>query len=111
MTRQTAREPALDDVALGWIQRGVWLICVGVYVTVFASGVLARGDELATVIRACVLTLGAGVLGRIVLRLAAAAEVPVREVPTDDQVGPVGSLVDLLSSTNVAQHSDGAEAA
>ncbi|GAC1313720.1 MAG: hypothetical protein NVSMB2_02140 [Chloroflexota bacterium] len=110
MTQQL-RERALDDTALGWVQRGVWIVCVGVYLTVFVSGVTAGGEEVLLVARATGLTLVAAVLGRIVLRLAATAEVAVRQVPTAMQEGPVGSLVDLVASTNVAQHNDEANAA
>lgn len=105
------RERALDDTALGWVQRGVWIVCVGIYLTVFVGGVTAGGDELPVVARATGLSLVAAVLGRIVLRLAATAEVSARQVPTAVQEGPVGSLVDLVASTNVAQHKDEAEAA
>ena len=108
---QSLRERALDDTALGWVQRGVWIVCVGVYLTVFVSGVTAGGDEVPVVARATGLTLIAALLGRVVLRLAANAEVSVRQVPTAMQDGPVGSLVDLMASTNVAQHTSEADAA
>ena len=93
-----------------WIV-ALWLICIAVYLTVFIGGVLAGGAELFVLGRATAFTLAAAVLGRIVLGLLGRASLPVRHGPLADQERPVGSLVDLVSSTNVAQQEDEALAA
>ena len=51
------RQYVLGGVALAWAGRCVWLICIGVYLTVFVGGILAGGDELLTMGRAVALTL------------------------------------------------------
>ncbi|HEY0582298.1 MAG TPA: hypothetical protein VGE94_08940 [Chloroflexota bacterium] len=112
MNSTEARVRVLDEAALGWAQRGVWAICIGVYLTVFIGGVLAGGAELITMGRAAAFTLAAAVLGRVALGLLASASLPIRQGRMDDQDGPLGSLVDLTSSTNVGQQvDDEAEAA
>ena len=95
--------PVLDDNALGWAQRAVWAICIAVYLTVFVGGLQAGGDELLTMARAVAFTLAAAVLGKVALGLLARASLPEEQGPSADQPGPVGSLVDLAASTNVAQ--------
>lgn len=106
-----AREAALDETALGYARRGVWAVCIAIYLTVFIGGVLGGGSELLAVGRAAAFTLAAAVLGRIALGLLGRASLPVGQGPLADQEGPVGSLVDLVPSTNVAQHEDEARAA
>ena len=101
-----ASRPALDDAALSWGQRVLWLVCIGVYLTVFVGGVRGGGDELLTMARALGLTLVVGVLGHKALGLLSRATVHVEQGPTADQVGQVGSLADLMGSTNVAQQED-----
>jgi hypothetical protein len=101
-----ARVRALDEATLGWAQRGVWMICVAVYLAVFVGGIQAGGAELITMGRAVAFTLTAAVLGRMVLGLLRAATLPVLQGPMADQDGPLGSLVDLAPSTNVAQQSE-----
>jgi hypothetical protein len=102
----------LDDAALGWAQRGVWIICIGVYLTVFVGGIVAGGAELITMGRAAAFTVAAAVLGRVALGLLAGAALPIRPGRMANQDGPLGSLVDLTSSINVAQQiDDEAEAA
>jgi hypothetical protein len=105
------REPALSDAALSNARRGLWVVCLAIYLIVFIGGIQAGGAELPTLARAAAFTVAAAVLGRIALGLLGRASLPVRQGPLDDQEGPVGSLVDLLSSTNVAQQEDRAEAA
>src|SRR5919197_6681813 len=106
-----AREPALDDTTLGHARRVLWVACIAIYLIVFIGGIQAGGAELPTLARAAAFTLAAAVLGRIALGLLGRASVPVREGPLADEDGPVGSLIDPLSSTNVAQQEDEAEAA
>ena len=105
------REPALGEVGMGWAQRIVWTVCIGVYLTIFIGGLQAGGGELVTLGRAVAFTLAAAVLGRMALGFLGSATVPVRSGPTAGQEGPLGSLVDLVNSTNVAQQEDEAEAA
>ena len=61
--------------------------------------------------RAAGLTLGAAILGRIALGLLAGAAFDPSATTgrMADQDGPVGSLVELVGSTNVAQHIDEAD--
>ena len=105
------RELALDDTTLGYARRGLWVVCIAIYMIVFIGGIQGGGAELPTLARAAGFTVAAAVLGRIGLGLLGRASLPVRQGPLADQEGPVGSLVDLLSSTNVAQQEDKAEAA
>ena len=97
------RRPALGDEAMSWAHRLVWIACVGVYLTVFVGGIQGGGAELVTTGRAVAFTLGVALLGR--------ASLPVAEGPSAVQDGPVGSLVDLVSSTNVAAQEHEADAA
>jgi hypothetical protein len=105
------KTPALDDNAVSWARRGVWLVCIGVYLTVFIGGVHAGAAELITLARAAGFTLAAAVLGRFALNLLERASLPVWQGPMDNEEGTLGSLLDLVPSTNVAQHVDEAEAA
>jgi hypothetical protein len=111
MESKEVREHALDEAAMGKVQGAVWAVCVGVYLTVFIGGLQAGGSELITLGRATVFTLVAAVLGRVALALLGRASLPVEQGPTADKEGPVGSLVDLMASTKVAQQEDQAEAA
>jgi hypothetical protein len=95
--------PVLDDSTLAWAQRTVWAVCIGIYLFVFVGGVMSGGDELLTMGRAIALTVAAAVLGKLALGLLAKASLPEEQGPSADQPGPVGSLVDLVASTNVAQ--------
>jgi hypothetical protein len=105
------RELALDAATLGLASRFVWAVCIGVYLAVFIGGIQDGGAELITLGRATAFTLAAAVLGRMALGLLGRASLPVQQGPTADQEGPLGSLVDLVASTNVAQQEDEAEAA
>ena len=100
------REAALDDNGLAWARRVVWAMCIGVYLTVFIGGIQGGGAELVAVCRAAAFTLGAAVLGKMVLSLLAKASLPIEPGPMTNQDGKLGSLVDLTSSTNVPQHQD-----
>jgi hypothetical protein len=104
MIRQ--RKPALDDNALTWAQRGVWTICIAIYLVVFVGGITSGGDELLTVGRAAAFTLAAGFLGKTAIGLLSRASLPLEQGPSADEVGPVGSLIDLMGSTNVAQQDE-----
>ncbi len=101
------REAALDDSGLAWARRLVWAVCIGVYLTVFIGGIQGGGAELVVICRAAAFTLGAAVLGKMVLSILARASLPVEQGPMANQDGKLGSLVDLSSSTNVPQHHDG----
>jgi hypothetical protein len=101
----------LDDSALAWVQRCVWACCIAVYLTVFVGGVMAGGDELLTLGRAVGLTLVAGFLGKKAIGYLAGATLPEQSGRSADQSGQVGSLVELVESTNVAQQEDAEQAA
>jgi hypothetical protein len=103
--------PALDESALSWVQRVLWALCISVYLTVFIGGIMAGADELVTMARAVGLTLATAVLGKIALGLLARASLLEESGPSADQAGPVGSLVDLVASTNVANQEDTANSA
>ena len=105
------RRLVMSDSALTWANRGLWALCIGVYLFVFVGGILARGDELFVMARAIVLTLVTTVLGKIAVGLMARASLPEEEGPSAEPEGPVGSLVELAPSTNVAEQEDGAKSA
>ena len=107
----TDRKTVLSDDALAWFDRGLWALCIGVYLAVFVGGILARGDELEVMGRAFGLTIMTAVLGKIGLGLLARASLPEEEGPSDEQDGPIGSRDELVASANVAQHEDGAQPA
>jgi hypothetical protein len=106
-----SRRPALSDEALSWAHRLVWIVCIGVYLTVFVGGIQGGGAELITTGRAVAFTLGVALLGRIALGLLGRASLPVVEGQSAGQEGPVGSLVDRVPSTNVAAQEHEADAA
>ena len=100
------RMAVVGDFGLAWAQRVVWAVCIGVYLTVFIGGIQGGGAELVAIGRAAAFTVGAAVLGKMVLSLLAQAGLPVEQGPMANQDGKLGSLVDLTSSTNVPQHQD-----
>jgi hypothetical protein len=101
------RVPALSAGAIGMGYRLVWALCAVVYLTVFASGVLAGGSELGTMVRAIGFTLATALIGKLALSVLGQATQPLSA--TED--GTVGSRVDLVSSPNVSEQEDEAEAA
>src|SRR5436309_37340 len=101
--KQARVKPVLSETALSWMQRGLWAVCIAVYLTVFVGGVLGRGDELMVMGRAVGLTLLTAVLGKAGLGLLAGASLPDEQGPSAEEAGPIGSLVELVPSTNVAQ--------
>jgi hypothetical protein len=103
------REASLDDNGLAWARRVIWAMCIGVYLTVFVSGIQGGGAELPAVCRAAAFTLGAAVLGKMVLSLLAKSSLPVEQGPMANQDGKLGSLGDLSSSANVPQQQDEAD--
>ena len=105
------RVPALDDGALAWANRCVWVACVGVYLTVFIGGIAAGATDLSALGKAIGFTLATALLGRVAVGLLSRASVPVQQGPTADEDGTVGSLVDLVSSPNLARPEDEASAA
>src|SRR5215216_4084794 len=106
MTMADNREPALSDAALGDASRAVWAVCIAVYIIVFVGGIQAGAADLVTMVRASGFTLAAAVLGRVALGLLGRASLPARSGPMADEEGPVGSLVDLVSSANFANQED-----
>ena len=103
--------PVMSEAALTWANRGLWALCVAVYLFVFVGGILARGDELFVMARAIVLTLVTAVLGKIAVGLLARASLPEEEGPSAEAAGPIGSREEPAPSTNVAEQEDGANAA
>ncbi len=103
---------ALSDEALAWSERVLWGLCIGVYLSVFVPGVLGYGDELMVMGRAIAFTLVTAVLGKIAIGLLGRASLPEEQGPSAEEEGPIGSRVELLPSTNVAEQEDlAAEAA
>src|ERR1700730_15050372 len=105
------RVRALSDRALHRFQRGVWAVCIVIYLTVFIGGIQAGGAELMAVGRAAGFTLLAAVLGSTALGLLGRATAPGEPVLMAVQEGKVGSLVELLGSTNVPEQEDEAAVA
>jgi hypothetical protein len=105
------RVPALDEPALNWVKRGVWAICVAVYMAVFVGGIHAGSEELGVVARAAGFTLVAALLGRVGLGLLEKASLPGEPVPMDDEEGRLGSRIDMVSDPNLAEQEDLADAA
>ena len=105
------REPALDGGALAWANRGVWVACIAVYLTVFVGGITAGASDLSALGKAMGFTLATALLGRIAVGVLSRASLPALQVPTADEDGTVGSLLDLVSSPNLARPEDEASAA
>jgi hypothetical protein len=106
MTSTEPRVSAVDETTLGWLRRGLWVTCTGIYLTVFVGGVLSGGAELNSMARAAGFTLLAAFLGRLLLGFAAQASLPVDTGRMADQESPVVSLEEGPETTNVAQHFD-----
>jgi hypothetical protein len=105
------RIPVLNEVALSWAKRGVWAVCVSVYLIVFLGGLWAGNEELRLLARAAALTLIAGVLGRIALGLLARASTPGEEiVPMAEPERKVSSLLDQYTESKVAGQVETADA-
>jgi ABC-type phosphate transport system permease subunit len=101
------REPVMSEAALAWGYRGIWALCIAVYLVVFVGGVQAGGSDLLTIGRAIGFTLATALVGKLALSVLAQAKQPLSA--TED--GTVGSLVDLTSSPNISEPEDEAEAA
>ena len=101
------REPVLTNAALAWGYRGVWALCIVVYLVVFVSGLQAGGSDRVTIGRAIGFTLATALVGKLAMSVLAQAKQP----PSATEDGTVGSLVELTSSTNISQPEDEAEAA
>src|SRR5688572_14524207 len=100
MTEQ--RVPAADGAVLDWGYRLVWLLCIGVYLVVFISGVQAGSAELPTLGKAIGFTLATAIVGRMAMSVIGKASLPAefeleKDPPMASQDGTVGSLVDLVS--------------
>ncbi|HEY3063077.1 MAG TPA: hypothetical protein VGL99_29230 [Chloroflexota bacterium] len=101
------RVPVFSPSALTIGYRLVWGLSAVVYLTVFVSGLLAGGSELGTLVRAVGFTLATALIGKLALSVLGQATQPLSAT----EEGTVGSRVDLLSSPNVSQQEDEAEAA
>jgi hypothetical protein len=75
---------------------------VAVYLVVFVSGVLMGVSDLLAMLRAAGLTLATAVLGKLALSLLGRASRPTPEPPSAGQDRTLGSLLDVVSSPNVA---------
>jgi hypothetical protein len=95
-------QAVLSDATQAWLHRGVWLACVGVYLVVFVGGVLAGVPDLVALGRAVGLTLATAVLGKLAVGLICRASEPAKEPPSASQDRTLGSLLDVVSSPNVA---------
>jgi|SRR5919202_3030549 hypothetical protein len=102
MDSSTNVSPPLPGDALAGLHRLVWLACVGVYLVVFVGGVLAGVSDLMAMLRAAGLTLVTAVLGRLALEVVSRASQPARQQPSAGQDRTLGSLLDVVSSPNVA---------
>jgi hypothetical protein len=102
-----ARTPVMSPEAVNTGYRLVWALCIGVYLTVFVSGVLSGGSELTTMVRAAGFTLATALVGKTAMSVLGQAREPL----SDTQDGTVGSRIDLVSSPNVSEPEDEAEAA
>jgi hypothetical protein len=109
--RTPERVPVLDEQALSWAHRGVWVACVATYLIVFVGGIQAGTADLVALGRAIAFTLATAVVGRLAVGLASRATQPAQTGPMADQDGRIGSLVDLLSSPNVNTPEDEASPA
>ena len=103
----TERRPVLGFDALSRCYRLVWVMCIGVYLTVFVSGILAGGSELTTMLRAAGFTVAAALIGKLALSVLGQATEPLSAA----EEGTVGSRIDLSSSPNFSEPEDKAEAA
>jgi hypothetical protein len=103
------RIPILSDLALNWAKRGVWVVCVAIYLIVFLGGLWAGSEEIRLLARAAALTLIAGVLGRIGLGLLGRASTPGEEIPMAEPERKVSSLLDQYSESKVAEQVDASD--
>jgi hypothetical protein len=92
----------MSDEPLDLLRRLVWLACVGVYLVVFVGGVLAGTSDLVAMLRAAGLSVATAVLGRLALGVVSRASQPAPEPPSAGEDRTLGSLLDLVSSPNVA---------
>jgi hypothetical protein len=93
--REPVYKAVLSETALGWTQRGLWAMCVVVYLTVLVGGLMSGGDDLVVTGRAVGLTLTTAVLGKIGIGLLGRAseieEPKEEEVPSAEEPGQDGS--------------------
>src|SRR5439155_25521256 len=93
------------------LRRGMCAMCIGGYVLVFIGAIPSGGAELLSVGRAVGCTLVAALRGRTALGFLAQASVRGEPFPMAVEERKVGSLVELLRSTNVPEQPDEAAAA
>jgi hypothetical protein len=106
-----AGTPVLSGRALSRGYRLVWALCLSVYLTIFISGVQAGAADLNTMLRAMGFTLATAFVGKLGMSVLSQATHPQTGPPSATEDGTVGSLVDMVSSPNVTQPQDKAEAA
>jgi hypothetical protein len=92
----------VTDEVLAALHRGVWLACAGVYLAVFVGSLLVGVSDLQAMLRAAGLTLATAVLGKLALSIVSRASQPVKEPLSAGQDRTLGSLIDVVSSPNVA---------
>ncbi|SRR6266511_5193393 len=102
-----ARSQVVSLHALDWGYRVLWALCIGVYLTVFVSGIQTGGSDLNTMARAIGFTVATALVGKLALAVLARATEPLSAT----EEGTVGSRIDLLSSPIVSEPEDEAEAA
>ena len=103
----SARIRVMSPEAVNMGYRLVWGLCIGVYLTVFVSGVLSGGSELTTMLRAAGFTVATALVGKTAMSVLGQATEPLSAT----EEGTVGSRIDLVSSPNVSEPEDEAEAA
>ena len=99
--REVRREPVLSPGAIGRLYRGLWAVCVLVYLGVFFGGLAAGGTDVWVMARAMVACVAVALVGRLAIGLLGQATQVVEQPPLADEEGTLGSLIDLLSSPNV----------
>ena len=100
------RKQVLSEGAVSTAHNLLWAVCIAVYLTVFIGGIRSGGAELMAMGRAVGFTLAVGVLGKIAIGLLGRASLSEEQGPSADELGPVGSLVDVTSSANVANQDE-----
>jgi hypothetical protein len=98
---EVKREPVLSPGQLGRLYRGLWALCVLVYLGVFFGGLAAGGTDVWAMVRAMVACVAVALVGRLAIGLLGQATQAVEQAPLAAEEGTLGSLIDLVSSPNV----------
>jgi hypothetical protein len=91
----------MTPTALSWGDRIVWLLCVGVYMAVFISGIQGGGSDLGTLGRSVGYTLAMALVGKLAMSVLSKATQPAPAQLLASKIGTLGSLDDLIDSPNV----------